>query len=441
AQEKREFLTPSRQATTQPVWRLGIPALKALDLAEDSSVPSAGALAATWDPDLVEREARVVAAGAVAANRRQIIGPDVADFGDDPWLASRMAVAWVTGLQGDGVIATLEGMGRGDERSFTPYEAAVEEAGLWAIQLAAGAPRPLAGVLENDWGFKGFVMGAGAARDEDEEVRRRLRAMFGVGLFDEDTRPGADPVVDFNESVVLLKNESSLLPLAPVVRSIAVIGGSSLAIPAESHAAVSYGSAGDAVALARKAEIALVFGGDLALIQAVAKVNPRTIVCLDRPKAVDGVPAILVAWGRRDIGRFLFGQNDPSGKLPVGVEPQFPFGTGLSYTSFVYSELQVFPKAPRYGQLIQTNLRVKNSGARAGAEVVELYVGGKLKAFQRIDLKPGEARLVSFELDRRATSFYDPLVKTWACQPGVFEVTVGSSSRDIRLRDSFELFR
>jgi beta-glucosidase len=208
---------------------------------------------------------------------------------------------------------------------------------------------------------------------------------------------------------------------------------------------VNYASGGripEAVELARKSEVALLFGGSSALIESIENVNPKTIVVLDRPERVDGVPAILVSWGRHDVGPVIFGRVNPSGKLPVtGPETMFAFGAGLSYTTFRYSDLQIFPRTPRYGQLVQAVLKVTNTGTRSGAEVVGLYVNQKLKAFRRVDLKPGESRTVSFELDRRAMSFYDPLVKTWATEPGVFEVLAGSSPRDIRLRGTFELFR
>jgi beta-glucosidase len=132
------------------------------------------------------------------------------------------------------------------------------------------------------------------------------------------------------------------------------------------------------------------------------------------------------------------------------VEPLFPFGYGLAYSTFAYSDLRVFPATPRYGQLVQLALKVRNTGARAGADVVQVYVHQvkssvdrpvkELKAFQRVELKGGETREVTFELDRRSMSFYDPMMKTWATEPGVFEVLVGASAGDIRLKRSFELF-
>ncbi|MEP6717197.1 MAG: glycoside hydrolase family 3 C-terminal domain-containing protein, partial [Terriglobia bacterium] len=374
AAEKHELLQHSPGITTHPIWRLGIPGIKSRDLGRNAM-----AMAAAWDPDLVSREAREVADEAIAANRREVIGPDLADFGEDPWLASRLAVAWVSALQGEGVIATLKGFGRGDEIAQFPYEAAIEEAGLWAIEPAAGDPSLANALLKEDGGFRGFVAGAATDDDETEQARRRLRAMFGIGIFDVDTRPPGGPAPNRNESVVLMRNEGHLLPLASSVRSIVVIGGTSLAIPAECHATVSYASPAEAVSLARKSEIAVIFGNDLTLIQAVAAANPKTIAVLGRPARITGqVPAVLAAWGRRDIGPFLFGQINPSGKLPIGLEPQFAFGSGLSYSEFTYSDLNIFPKTPRYGELVQVVVKIKNTGSRPGAEVAEVYVQKKL---------------------------------------------------------------
>jgi beta-glucosidase len=164
---------------------------------------------------------------------------------------------------------------------------------------------------------------------------------------------------------------------------------------------------------------------------------------------------------------------NPSGKLPItvaktslnahdgiyagyryfdknGIEPLYPFGFGLSYTTFEWSELRIFPASPRYGQTVQVIVRVKNTGSRVGAETVELYIHQlkpsverppkELKAFSRVELKPGESRDVSMTLDRHSLSFYDPQQKDWATEPGVFEVLLGTSSRDIRIKGSLELF-
>jgi beta-glucosidase len=347
------------------------------------------------------------------------------------------------------------------------------------------------------------------------------------------------------QSIVLLKNENNTLPiLKTAVRSIAVIGssadavppaggGSSLVTPANTSKPldairaragndfkVEFRQGGPAaVELAKRSDLAIIFAGNTAeveagmfdrktlslpagqneLLAAVAKVNKRTIVVLNvgAPVVMQPwlalAPAVLNAWfpgeeGPSAIASVLFGDANPSGKLPVTfpkriedtaafgnypgvndqvsydegiyvgyrhfdkhkIEPLFPFGHGLSYTTFEYSDLRIYPQTPRTDQLIQVMLKLKNSGPRAGAEVVQLYLRDvqasvdrplkELKAFRRVELQPGETRDLSFTLDQRALSFFDPLAKEWTSEPGEFEVLVGSSSSDIKLKRGFELF-
>jgi beta-glucosidase len=204
-------------------------------------------------------------------------------------------------------------------------------------------------------------------------------------------------------------------------------------------------------------------------------------------KWLDKTPALLDMWyggqeGGHALASILFGKADPSGKLPVTfpkvfadspaaanypgenlevkyaegiyvgyryfdtkqVEPQFPFGFGLSYTTFKYSGLNVTPGKVAGDAQVEVSLKVMNTGKRAGAEVVQLYVHDghskidrpvhELKGFSRVELKPGEAKTVEFTLDRAALSYWSPETKAWEADPGTFEIQVGASSRDIRLR-------
>jgi beta-glucosidase len=130
------------------------------------------------------------------------------------------------------------------------------------------------------------------------------------------------------------------------------------------------------------------------------------------------------------------------------VEPQFPFGFGLSYTKFDYSNLRIAhamandttPAVPVTTVMVD----IRNSGSRAGAEIAQLYIHDghsridrpihELKRFQRVELAPGETTTVVFVLDRAAFSYWSPDKKDWVAEPGKFEVQVGASSRDIRLR-------
>lgn len=231
------------------------------------------------------------------------------------------------------------------------------------------------------------------------------------------------------------------------------------------------------------------------LIAAVAKANPKTIVVLNcgSPVAmpwVNDVAAIVLAHypgmeGGHAIADVLCGKVNPSGKLTVTypralkdtpaynnypgsrdvvygesifvgyrhydlreIEPLFPFGHGLSYTTFEYSDLKVTESVER-GEAVQVSVMVKNVGKVAGKEVVQVYVSDKqsslarppkeLKGFVKIELKPGEIKTVTFELNARALSFYDPSRKQWIAEPGEFEVLIGSSSRNIRAKVKFTL--
>jgi beta-glucosidase len=128
--------------------------------------------------------------------------------------------------------------------------------------------------------------------------------------------------------------------------------------------------------------------------------------------------------------------------------PLFPFGHGLSYTSFKYSGLTFSPAKVPYGESVAVSLEVENTGKRAGDEVVQLYLRDlvasmaqplkRLVAFKRVSLKPGEKKRVSFVLTPRDLSFLDQSLK-WRLEPGAFKVMVGSSSSDIRLDGGFSV--
>jgi len=230
------------------------------------------------------------------------------------------------------------------------------------------------------------------------------------------------------------------------------------------------------------------------LISDIARANPRTVVILNSGGSVDmrswikRVPALLQAWypgqaGGQAIAEVLVGDVNPSGKLPVTFErrwkdaaaygsypardgivaydegvlvgyrhfdakrikPQFCFGYGLSYTEFKLSNME----AEWEGDRLAVSVDVENCGARAGAEVVQLYVADKrasvvrpereLKAFRKVNLEPGEKQTVHFTLDRTAFAFYDVESHDWIVEPGVFEVAVGNASRRLPLRKQVDV--
>ncbi len=236
------------------------------------------------------------------------------------------------------------------------------------------------------------------------------------------------------------------------------------------------------------------------LIQAMLAANKSVIVVItsgggvDMHAWADRVPAILQAWypgqeGGTALAQLLFGDANPSGKLPISVErrfednpvagnyypndgatrvkyaegvflgyryydksstkPLFPFGFGLSYTTFRYSDLSISPQRASGDQPVTVTFSLSNTGNREGAEVAELYVADshssvprpvkELKGFARVDLKPGESRKVSLTLSRRDLSYYDVSSKQWKAEPGKFGILVGSSSKDIKLRGELDL--
>lgn len=236
------------------------------------------------------------------------------------------------------------------------------------------------------------------------------------------------------------------------------------------------------------------------LIRTLASLNKRTIVTLTAGGNVamtgwiDSVPALLHTWypgqeGGTALAEILFGARNPEGKLPVSferrwednpvhdsyypndgplhvrykeglyigyryytsrhVKPLFPFGFGLSYTTFSFSDLKVTPERPVEDEDVTVSVRVSNTGSRAGAEVAQLYLGDpsahvdrpvkELKGFKKVRLAPGESQDVQFVLDHRSMSYYDIVGKDWKADPGRFVVYVGSSSEDTPLTGSFVL--
>ena len=223
----------------------------------------------------------------------------------------------------------------------------------------------------------------------------------------------------------------------------------------------------------------------------LAEVNPRTIVVLHNgsPVAmpwVDKVAAILECYlGGENVGtaqvNLLFGKANPCGKLaetfPLRLEDTpcymyypgngrksiyaegifvgyrwydarkmpvlFPFGFGLSYTTFEYSDLRVSSKAFKDTDGVEVSVTVKNTGSVEGKEIVQLYVSDKtgvevrpekeLKGFEKVSLKAGEAKTVTFKLDKRSFAFWNTDIHEWYAPSGTYEIKVGASSRDIRL--------
>lgn len=240
------------------------------------------------------------------------------------------------------------------------------------------------------------------------------------------------------------------------------------------------------------------------LVKAVVDANPHTVVVLKTGSPVfmpwvDKVPAILEAWypGEEDgsaVAAVLFGDVDPSGKLPItfprrladlpaktpeqypgtnnvahysegvfvgyrhydaeNIEPLFPFGHGLSYTTFAYKNLSMSPKnisaTSESDGTVAVDLDVTNTGKRSGKEVVQLYVGFpstdaipqppmQLKGFEKVSLDPDQTRHIHLTLNARSFSYWDINTHGWKIAPGTYQILVGSSSRKIQLQNSLQV--
>lgn len=498
-----------------------------------------------------------------------------------------------------------------DERTLreiylASFEGAVKKSQPWTVMcsynkvngaFASENDYLLTDILKDEWGHEGFVVSdwgavndragglaaglelemptsggtgdrkiveavrAGKLSEEklDRAVERLLRIIFKAvdnkkqdAAYDAEAHHQLARVVA-RESMVLLKNEDKLLPLAKE-GSIAVIGalaaapryqggGSSHVNPTRledirEEIVKSAGSAAnvvfaggyeldndatnaalveEAVRAASEANVAVLFAGlpdryesegydrthlrlpanQIELIGAVAEAQPNLVVVLSNGSPVEmpwigSAKAVLEAYlGGQALGGaiadLLFGDANPCGKLAetfpqriednpsylfyigegdrveyregifVGyryydkkkVEPLFPFGHGLSYTSFAYSELSFARKAIRDDETVDVQVKVKNTGDRAGKEIVQLYVreaaskvirpDKELKGFAKVELQPGEQKTVTFTLHKRSFAYYDVDRKDWRVDTGAFDILIGRSSQDIALSDSVQV--
>jgi beta-glucosidase len=222
------------------------------------------------------------------------------------------------------------------------------------------------------------------------------------------------------------------------------------------------------------------------LVRKVYQANPKTVVVLlnggpvSVPWEKEHLPAVLDMFyageeGGTAITEVLFGDYNPGGRLPYTVyesaeqlqpiseyditkgmtymyfqgKPAYPFGHGLSYTTFQYSNLNVSPARITGSGKMTVRVDVRNAGTKAGDEVVQLYTHDiemsvkrpreELRGFERISLKPGEKKTVAFSLPAETLAFYDIKKHAFTTEPGRFEVLVGASSEDIRLKRDFEV--
>ncbi len=282
------------------------------------------------------------------------------------------------------------------------------------------------------------------------------------------------PVSDIEPTPLSKEEKSQIAKAASAARksdvAIVVVGGNHKTV-GEAHSRVSL----------------KLPGHQLALVQAISRTGTPTVVVLinGRPLSInwinDHVPGILEAWfpGEKEgeaVADALFGDYNPGGKLPITFPktvgqvplnfpympgsqytgpararvsgPLYPFGYGLSYTKFQYSDLKITPTEQKSGGKIEVSLTVKNTGQRKGDEVVQLYLHeqttpvivpvSELRGFKRVTLEPGQARQITFELTPHDLQLLNQHMH-WEVVPGTFEVMVGSSSEDIRLKGKFRI--
>jgi beta-glucosidase len=245
------------------------------------------------------------------------------------------------------------------------------------------------------------------------------------------------------------------------------------------------------------------------MIRNIAALNRKTIVTLtsggnvDMRSWLDHVPALMLLWypgeeGGAAVGQVLFGRQNPEGHLPVSfeyrwednptfhsyyaqnttdpkmprvhysegvflgyryyasptvntqhVEPRFPFGFGLSYTTFEFTDLSTSQSLLKAGDPLTVTLKVRNTGRAAGATVAQIYVGEaspsvprpayELKAFEKVQLRPGESRTVTLKLDERSFAFWSAAKKDWEVDPGRFTISAGDSSANLPLHQDITL--
>lgn len=482
---------------------------------------------------------------------------------------------------------------------YPAFKSSVKEADVWSVMAAynkingiyaCAHEKLLRETCMNDWGFRGFVVSdwnathlvdspedclkAGLSlemprakkykrrylkeafeekkfsdNELDRNVRRLLRVMFQVGLFDEMKEKEPSGLINekehqtlarriAEEGIILLKNEDNILPLErDDIQKIAILGpnadrqmaeggGSSAVKPPHEITPME----GIVEKCNREVEITdsiseadyvfLVVGlnheegndcenadrtsiklpsNQIELINTTVEDNSNTIVIfinggpISMEDWIERVPAIIEAWypgmeGGRALADIIFGDCNPSGKLPVTfpkrlsdspahisdktypgndkviyeedilvgyryfdtneIEPLFPFGYGLSYTTFNYNNLELDKGELGQNDTLMIQMDITNSGPREGAEIVQLYIQDKkskvlrpekeLKRFRKVSLKPGEKETLTFKITKDDLVYFDEKENDWVIEEGEFTVLIGGSSRDIHLNGSFE---
>ena len=446
-------------------------------------------------------------------------------------------------------------MGEWDFRGFTvsDWNATAYTNTAECVKAGLSLEMPSAKKYNKKNMIKVFEEGNFTEKDLNDNIRRIIRVMFLVGLYDDETTlpkgsrntPEHQAIVRkiAEEGIVLLKNENASLPLnVNNIKKIAVLGpnanfklkgdgilsggGSSVnhppyeispidglkekclnrveltSIPSEADATIIFAGLNHDQGMDAEGEDRGSFElprEQIELIQKTAKECSNTIIVLINgspiamDKWIDSVSSVVEAWyGGMEAGNaiasVIFGDINPSGKLTItfpkrlsdspahvskrtfpgdekvyydegifvgyrhfdtrDIEPLFPFGFGLSYTTFSYDNLVINKNRIKGDDVIKISVDITNSGIVGGKEIVQLYVQDvessverpikELKRFEKVFLHPNETKTVIFELIKEDFSFYDEIGNSWIVENGEFNILVGSSSRDILLQGVVE---
>lgn len=606
------------------------------ETAPDVSVPStcfptASALGATWDRELVQRVGRALGREAAALNVDVLLGPGInmkrtplcgRNFeypSEDPLLTGELAIAYIRGVQGMGVAACLKHFAANNQEQWRhsisaqidqrtlhetylrAFERVIEHAEPWTVMCAynrlngtytAEHRGLLTEILRDQWGFSGLVVSdwdavtdpvasiaagldlimpvkdgateallaavsnGALAQEAVDQAARRLLALAdrttsrgpATPLTDEELRAHHELAREVGRaSIVLLHNDSGVLPLSPQTTSIAVIGsfaqvpviqggGSANVNPASPgpflgalrqalpSAEISFAvgvrpdgestetdvaqEIAEAVAVAATAQVAVVLVGSLPghesegydrahlelpgaqrnLVDAVIATGTPTVVAVAAGSAVllgdwhDRSAAVLHWWfggeaAGESLADVLTGSCDARGRLgetiplraqdvpaylsypgelgearygegvfigyrwydAMELEVRYPFGHGLSYTTFEYEDLEVTTTA----EGLRVEVSVQNTGARSGTDVLQVYCTAPpslvrrpirdLVGFEAVSVEAGVATRIFLDIPWKDLAYYDVAAGGWRCAEGDYRIEVGASSRDLRL--------
>lgn len=596
--------------------------------------PTESTISNSWNINLIYEEGKAIAeeakeervsmvlAPGVNIKRSPLCGRNFEYFSEDPFLAGKLGIAYVKGMQDQGIGACVKHFAANnqeerrmtidvivDERTLreiylTAFEMIVKEARPWAVMSAYNRingeycteNKKLLGILREEWGHQGIVVTDWGAENDrvkglmagndlempatdgrtDKEI---VEAVKQGKISEEILNETVDRMLEFimksnenlrekekynrkkhkelaqklaEESIILLKNESSILPIKKGYK-IALIGdmakypryqgaGSSITNPEkvdsiyeclkEKEINFEYEKGYDrktskkdkqyrkkACEIAKEKDVVLLCIGlteneetegmdrrtlklsenQVQLIEELKKVNSNIVVILCGGAPIEmpwiqGIKGIVHGYlggqaGARAMVNVLLGEVNPSGKLAetypmqledtpcfenfpgsqtcveykegiyvgyryydkVGKRVLFPFGYGLSYTEFEYSNLEMEKTKFEIEkeEKIKVKLTIKNIGKMSGSEIVELYVSQKdpvifkpkkeLKGFEKVFLAPEEEKEIIIELDRRAFSYYDVEYGLWKVESGIYDILIGKSSEEIILKQEIEI--